>query len=322
MVPPAAQANVGRDDAEVVRCLEKVVALVAASPDDWVDRAKAYQRRNLWEQAADDYARGAEAGAVNPDLWTNKAEAHLRLGQRTEALAACDQAIRLNGRDFRPHVKRAGLFVESGEWDSALADLDTACQVSGEQITAWVDAARIRVNRSDLAGYRRMCEELIRRFGKTTDVAAANNACWACCLGPDALPDLAPAVRLAELAMVASVDHNHLNTLGAILYRTGRFKDAISRLREAIEKDGRDDLAQDWLFLAMAHHRLGDAKEARAALDKATAAMKSRPPRDASRPPSQQILEEMELEMLLREARSLLGGVPPAARDREPATEP
>ena len=150
----------------------------------------------------------------------------------------------------------------------------------------------------------------------------ANDVCWACCLGPDALPDLAPAVRLAELAIAANADHSNLNTLGAILYRAGRFNDAIDRLREGIRKDGRDAFASDWLFLAMAHHRLGDAKEARAALDKATAAMKPRRAQVASQPPSQQILEEMEQEILLREARSLIGGVAAAGRDREPANGP
>ena len=112
-----AQANAGRDDAEVVRCIDKVFALGAASPDDLAERAKAHQRRNQWDQAVADYARAAEAGTTNPDLWPNKAKAHLRLGQRTEALAAYDQAIRLYAWDFRPHRERADLFVASGEWD-------------------------------------------------------------------------------------------------------------------------------------------------------------------------------------------------------------
>ncbi len=72
----------------------------------------------------------------------------------------------------------------------------------------------------------------------------------------------------------------------------------------------------------MAHHRLGDAKEARTALDKATAAMKPKPPRAAAPKPSPQILEEMEQDILLREARSLIGVGPPPAGDRRPATRP
>ncbi len=61
-----AQANIGRDEAEVLRCLDKVVSLGAAGPDDWIERAKAHQRRGQWEQAVADYARLGEAGQPTP----------------------------------------------------------------------------------------------------------------------------------------------------------------------------------------------------------------------------------------------------------------
>ncbi len=116
-------------------------------------------------------------------------------------------------RDLGLGSDAARLFVEWGDWDRAVADLDAACGTSGAQVTTWIDAARIRLERGDFAGYRRTCEDLIHRYGNTTDATTANNACWACCLGPDALPDLAKAVRLAELAVSAKADHNSLNTL-------------------------------------------------------------------------------------------------------------
>ncbi len=317
-----AQANVARNDAEVVRCLDKVDALGAAGPDDWVERAKAYGRRGQWEQAVADYARLVEAGAANPDLLTDMAEALRRLGRRADALAALDRAIGLNGSHLRARFGRANLFVESNEWDRAVADLDAACGTPGVPITAWIDAARIRVNRGDLAGYRRTCDDLIRRHGKTADASSANNACWACCLGPDALPDLGQAVRLAELAVGANPNHASLNTLGAILYRTGRFEDAIGRLREGMKKDGKEDVASDWLFLAMAHHRLGHSDEARTSLDKATAAIRQQSPRDPASAGAVQILEELEVRILLREAQSTVGVAPAAEKDSGPAARP
>jgi hypothetical protein len=78
-------------------------------------------------------------------------------------------------------------------------------------------------------------------------------------------------VRLAELAVNGhSVNGStvflkavRLNTLGAALYRAGRFADAVRRLDEGIRyKSGVSDKA-DWVFLAMAHHRLGHHEEAR-----------------------------------------------------------
>jgi tetratricopeptide (TPR) repeat protein len=55
--------------------------------------------------------------------------------------------------------------------------------------------------------------------------------------------------------------------LGAVLYRNGRWHEALRQYKEAA-KLGRLR-AWDWLFLAMTHHRLGHGEEARECLDKA-----------------------------------------------------
>src|SRR5207245_1491470 len=63
--------------------------------------------------------------------------------------------------------------------------------------------------------------------------------------------------------------HPSLNTLGAALYRPKRFEDCIKKLDEAIKVHGKGGTAADWLFLAMAHHQLGHAEEAKKWLAKA-----------------------------------------------------
>jgi tetratricopeptide (TPR) repeat protein len=65
-----------------------------------------------------------------------------------------------------------------------------------------------------------------------------------------------------------------LTTLGAALYRAGRFLEAVQQLREAqtVYKpadEERQSIAYNWLFLAMAHQRLGHAEEAKSWLAKA-----------------------------------------------------
>ena len=56
-----------------------------------------------------------------------------------------------------------------------------------------------------------------------------------------------------------------LNTLGAILYRAGRFQEAVQRLGEAM-KANKEGGVTDWLFLAMAHHHLKHTEESRSCL--------------------------------------------------------
>ena len=107
---------------------------------------------------------------------------------------------------------------------------------------------------------------------KTIDGAAldkvnamqANNTAWLAVLAPNALPDYNKAIALAEKGIVG-VDKrdlpNNLNTLGAVLYRAGRQKDAITKLLEA------ETMQQEpfnWPFLALAYHETGDKTNARA----------------------------------------------------------
>jgi tetratricopeptide (TPR) repeat protein len=85
-------------------------------------------------------------------------------------------------------------------------------------------------------------------------------------------------VAAAEMAVQSEPESVvYLNTLGAILYRTGRAEEAIQWLSEAdkLTKEpdaaAQTDPAYTGYFLAMAHHRLGHDEEAKKWLQKATA---------------------------------------------------
>ena len=57
--------------------------------------------------------------------------------------------------------------------------------------------------------------------------------------------------------------------MGAATYRAGRFEEAVKHLSEGIKAQGKGGDPTDWLFLAMAHQRLGHTAEERRWLDKA-----------------------------------------------------
>jgi hypothetical protein len=57
-----------------------------------------------------------------------------------------------------------------------------------------------------------------------------------------------------------------LRIVGAVLYRSGRYREAIVRINEAIAGGGGDVQPEDALFLALAHFRAGEPAQARALL--------------------------------------------------------
>jgi Tfp pilus assembly protein PilF len=157
----------------------------------------------------------------------------------------------------------------------------------------------LQLHRSDQEGYRKACATLITRFGKSTDASVANSTAWACALGSSALPDLRPAVALARRAVRTNTQSaNFRNTLGVILYRAGQYQEAVAELNEAIQRHSKGGTAADFLFLAMAHHQLGQADEARQWLDRAKKEVEKNPPVFWS--------DQVELQLFRREAETLI----------------
>jgi hypothetical protein len=116
---------------------------------------------------------------------------------------------------------------------------------------------------------------------------------WACVLIPDAGVDPARLVQLSERAGVAAPrSRDSLGLRGAALCRAAKWEEAVAVLNEALaladvpapaDAPGRGsslafgETAYEMLFLAMAHHHLGHADEARQWLEKAVRWMEQAP---------------------------------------------
>lgn len=188
-----------------------------------------------------------------------------------------------------------------GRWDDAARLLGKAVEEPTAPAGVWYRHALMRLHQGDEEGYRQACARMVERFGKATDAATANTVAWACALGRDALPDLKPALRLAGVAVVANAkDAGARNTHGAVLCRAGRYKEAVAELNTSLALRPGGGTAADFLFLALAHHQLGDADEARKRLEQARQAAAKNPPVLWS--------ERVELQLLLREVEASLPG--------------
>ena len=87
-------------------------------------------------------------------------------------------------------------------------------------------------------------------------------------LGPGGVGDDGKALGWIE-PLTASIDPadrpfkaQWLRSLGTVLYRLGRYREAIDRIQEGIAL-GRDVPPEEPIFLAMAHFRLGETDKAR-----------------------------------------------------------
>src|SRR5262249_47214233 len=131
----------------------------------------------------------------------------------------------------------------------------------------WFGHASLQLYAGDLAGYRRAAARLFEQF----DNPGPRTGWWivcTCTLGPSGV---APE-RLVQVAGAAPrVDPQGLPYrlwLGAAQYRAGRFEQALRTLEEVTRSGDGWTNSEAWPLLAMVHHRLGHAVEARRWLDR------------------------------------------------------
>lgn len=325
-------ANLRRDDWTIAARRGRVLA--AAGRKDEADRAYAAARRfakspqvlSDWHRAAaeDNEAAGRKEAALwnleraiklTPDDWTLYV---LRAGlvDPVRAVAEFDEAIRRGGEPdsiVRAAIQAAG----TGDWKRSAVLFnrlarDPALSSQGRYVQA---VANLKAG--DAAGYRAACAAIAKQVppgGPMLDPSEANNAAAAFTLGPNGTDDWTKPLawmdhaldRLAALETAnpgmkdvhLRMRHTYLNTRGALLFRAGRFEDAVKTLREGMRPHPDGGEFHDWLFLALAEHRLGHADAAKEAASKTRALQAKLNPRA--------VWDTAEVELLAAELNAAL----------------
>lgn len=162
----------------------------------------------------------------------------------------------------------------------------------------------------DHDAYHEACTAALAKFGTTKNVDAAYHTARACSIAPGGFVDPADVLRLAETALSADPHQSwRLYLMGLALYRAGRHDDAIKRLNAAIEADPTwAAIALPRVVLAMAHHRLGHADEARRRFEELQSLREDQKAFDPARviPVSAPWWDRAEFLVLFREAEALV----------------
>jgi hypothetical protein len=202
---------------------------------------------------------------------------------------------------------RVKILAESGKWGAVAKTLVKV--VEGEtdvwEASSWYLLALLESG--DTPGYRAAADKLLTRFRNSHSPDDLYKAAWSCCYTDAAVADLTVPVQVAEAArglFAKDLSSRARRTLGPALYRAGRTDEAIAQLEAVVRTNGDVGVPQDWVFLAMAHHKKLNADEAHRWLEKVRAFVK-----DEKTPFSTDLVE---CRVLLKEAESLLQEPPPA----------
>jgi tetratricopeptide (TPR) repeat protein len=194
--------------------------------------------------------------------------------EAAQTVAQTTRAIETNPDDAEAHHQRGHALYRLKRYGEAIADFTVALKASpnNAHLLASRGYAAARLNRLDEAIAD--CEEVLRLKPHGDDreslAPLCNNLAWALATGPASTRNPARALNLAWHAVELTPDQaSSLKTLGVAQYRTGQFAEAIASLEKSLSAGTGESDASDLFFLAMAHHRLGHADQARDCFDRA-----------------------------------------------------
>jgi serine/threonine-protein kinase len=221
------------------------------------------------DEAAACYRRALEVDPTYPWAHFDLANMLRDIGRMDEAIEHYRQYHAVDpSHPYVAHILRADL-VRHGRGEELLRDWKNALIEDPPEHDAWFGYAELCLFLGDEAEYRSARQDLLRRFGATSDPYVAERTARAVLLFPAAGDELRAGAALAERAVAAKATTAQwiypyfLFAQGLAEYRQDRFDSAISIMRaEAGTVMG----PAPRLVMAMAQHRKGFEREARRTL--------------------------------------------------------
>ncbi|HND52610.1 MAG TPA: hypothetical protein PLV92_09445, partial [Pirellulaceae bacterium] len=243
--------------------------------------------------------------------------------QRGAAFAVLHHLRMLPGEELlngELRTRRAVANAQLDNWTVAADEFEGLARENIAPVSNSYHAAILRLRSGDEAAYRALCQRMCAELGSPPNPDAVNSVAWAWCFAERDTAELERLCQQLEEVLPKTQGREarlaRLNTFGAVLYRLGRWQEAIDRLEESIEGRGQGGVIEDWLFLAMAAQRTDRPEEARRRLAQARAEIEKS--NAVTKPAERRRLaaaweRRVTVDMLFREARQLI------ERDGEPA---
>jgi serine/threonine-protein kinase len=226
------------------------------------------------------------AAALRPDsavFHLYVGDCYVGLGSYEQAFVSYRKAIELGRGAVVGYVHMADALAKRNDWDGAIAVLAEASRLQPKNAAARLELGTGKADWSrplgddafvyaclllicgDSEGYNRVCQGMIERAADTKDHFESFVLARSCAMARASPVEATRAVQWANQAR-AGADHGwYVHALGLAHYRAGQFDQALQRFTESKGSTGCREL--NWFGLALVHHRLGHADEARRYLE-------------------------------------------------------
>ena len=206
----------------------------------------------------------AASNRQNPQVLDTLAASYAETGQFDKAVSAQHEAISLlqdpeMKQDYSTRLKlfeskapyrdgsfltpakhfRASKLGRHGQWDEAAAGFAELLELEPSQVVNGFDLATLLIEKGDLAGYEKLRQAMLARFGDTTYPTDALWAAQACLLRPINDEESLVLSRLAgTVEGFSQWKESELKdcVVGLLEYRQGHFEKAVERTQKSVAR--------------------------------------------------------------------------------------
>jgi serine/threonine protein kinase/tetratricopeptide (TPR) repeat protein len=226
-----------------------------------------YLDQNRWSaQTAEVLAGLYRALPPNPAAWAPRAGLDTEVVRREDIFP---RAVAQRPNDTQLWLARGRYLAWLGRWDTTRAAYDRVIHKRTNLEDAHDEYASVLLLDGDQAAYRAWCERLRKQFEQRPSNYTAFLLARAAVLAPNTCDDPSCLVRWAERGAKDQPKAPHVLYVQGLAYlRAGRLNESVQYFHASLT-DSRHWLdISNWLGLALAHHHLGHAAEARSWLEK------------------------------------------------------
>jgi tetratricopeptide (TPR) repeat protein len=222
----------GTNDAEAVDCFTKALDLNPEDKDLYAERALAFLRLGLAEQAAGDYSKMIVLSPEDSSLYVKRAEAFLKMKRPTEAVADLDRALALNPAAADVYYLRGVVNQDGGRLAEAVRDYQRALEIDPGHKGAKKDLElcfqNIRMQDPDVSYFDALIE---RRPDNVQAILGRGVVHWKLGNDREAARDLSRVIELNPSELRA------YRLLMLVRGRSGDYDGAVAEYLRLIERD-------------------------------------------------------------------------------------
>lgn len=236
--------------------------------DAWYRRATALNELGFGWCAASDFDRALEQQPDHAEAAYMRGLNHVKARRWENALDDFERAQRSPILQDRARLMHGKMLLQLGRAEEMIASVEDLLKHYPADPLLYYQRAHGHVYRDRFKEAIADLETAVKH-GPTNDLAL-NNYAWILINGPPELRNLERGLGLVQRAVsIAPAKSTYQNTLGAAHYRLGQFREAAAALQRSLEASPGQSDAYNLYFLAMCLARLNEFDRARDCFEKA-----------------------------------------------------